>query len=46
MFDGCWIAEEENEERSVTETLFWYMDKVRDDGGGGNHMKMFLYSKP
>uniref|UniRef100_A0A1I7RX29 MIR domain-containing protein n=1 Tax=Bursaphelenchus xylophilus TaxID=6326 RepID=A0A1I7RX29_BURXY len=28
MFDGCWITEEESEERSVIETLFWYMDRI------------------
>lgn len=24
MFEGCWITEEDNEERGILETAFWY----------------------
>lgn len=28
MFAGCWITEDEGEERSVIDTLFWYLDRI------------------
>ncbi|CAI4225083.1 unnamed protein product [Auanema sp. JU1783] len=28
MFDGCWITEEDSEERGVIETFMWYLDRI------------------
>ncbi|KAI6242082.1 Ryanodine receptor 1 [Aphelenchoides fujianensis] len=28
MFAGCWITEDEGEERSIVETVFYYMDRI------------------
>ncbi|TKR86989.1 hypothetical protein L596_011474 [Steinernema carpocapsae] len=28
MFDGRWITEDENEERSVGDTFMWYLDRI------------------
>lgn len=28
MFAGCWITEDEGEERGVVDTLFWYLDRI------------------
>ncbi|KAI6237110.1 hypothetical protein M3Y95_00230500 [Aphelenchoides besseyi] len=28
MFAGCWITEDEGEERSIVDTLFYYMDRI------------------
>lgn len=28
MFDGCWITEEDNEERGVMDMLLWYLDRI------------------
>ncbi|KAK6101668.1 RIH domain family protein [Brugia pahangi] len=28
MFDGCWLTEDDDEERSLTNTVFWYIDRI------------------
>ncbi|KAL4003146.1 RIH domain family protein [Acanthocheilonema viteae] len=28
MFDGCWLTEDDDEERSLTSTVFWYIDRI------------------
>ncbi|MCP9259461.1 Ryanodine receptor 44F [Dirofilaria immitis] len=28
MFDGCWLTEDDDEERSLTNTIFWYIDRI------------------
>lgn len=28
MFEGCWITEEDNEERGILETAFWILDRI------------------
>uniref|UniRef100_A0A0M3KEE3 Ryanodine receptor 44F (inferred by orthology to a D. melanogaster protein) n=1 Tax=Anisakis simplex TaxID=6269 RepID=A0A0M3KEE3_ANISI len=28
MFDGCWVTEEEDEERSLIDTVMWYLDRI------------------
>ncbi|VDK79750.1 unnamed protein product [Litomosoides sigmodontis] len=28
MFDGCWLTEDDDEERSLTKTVFWYIDRI------------------
>uniref|UniRef100_A0A7E4VXK5 EF-hand domain-containing protein n=1 Tax=Panagrellus redivivus TaxID=6233 RepID=A0A7E4VXK5_PANRE len=28
MFAGCWITEDENEERGVLDTFMWYLDRI------------------
>jgi ryanodine receptor 2 len=28
MFEGCWITEEDNEERGIWETAFWILDRI------------------
>ncbi|VDM37968.1 unnamed protein product [Toxocara canis] len=28
MFDGCWVTEEEDEERSLVDTVMWYLDRI------------------
>ncbi|CAG9530378.1 unnamed protein product [Cercopithifilaria johnstoni] len=28
MFAGCWLTEDDDEERSLTNTVFWYIDRI------------------